>query len=359
MKSLITLYSSKGRKHVQHIPIWVCLVSFLLLYFVAFCVSQEDALDLGRYYDSLQDKTQTSSIEEIVNMRMHVSHKYDFIYHIILFVSIKLSIPLNFVTASIVFVFFYSVCHLMFRICDKKIDYLVIIVVLLTTPLTWTVSISRNLTSIMFLTMAFVCFLKKKKIICLTLLVVSIFTHFGSALYLLIFITSIFLAKRRINPVLIFLILSVAFTASFAIPSSIRDVMVIFLDDESGYTHYFLDSGGLVFTSNSIRYGDKLPIAFSLFYSSFLLFFNKKQGYAFWLLLLSTIMLAFFLNFGLMFVNRIMLIMPLLWGLNVSLIYRYYSIQQVSSIKLISLIGIIPIVLHLYAYRVTYLLFWF
>jgi len=357
MKFLITLYSNKERKYIQHIPVVVYILSFLLLYYASFCVSQEDALDLGRYYNSLQDKTQTSSIEEIVNMRMFGTHKYDFLYHIILFVSIKLSIPLDLVTASVVFLYFYAICHIMFRICDRRIDYLVIIVTLITTPLTWTVAISRNLTSIMFLTIAFLCLLKKKKLICLIFLVASIVTHFGSVLYLLIFITSIFLAKRRINPVLIFLLLSFAFIASFAIPSTLRDIMVMFLNEESGYTHYFLDSGRFIFTSYSIRYGDILPIVFSLFYSSYLLFLNKKQGYAFWLLLLSTILFAFFLNFGLMFVNRIMLIMPLLWGLNISLIYRNSSIQQISFVKWISLIGIIPIVLHLYAYRETYFLF--
>lgn len=357
MDSLTSLYSSRTGKYIQKIPGGILILSFLLLYWAVICVSQEDALDLGRYYLSLEEKAQTSSIVEIFTMRMFGSNKYDFIYHIILFISVRLSIPLNLVTTSIIFIYFYSICYIMFRLCDKKIDLSVILIALLTTPLTWTVAISRSLTSIMFFTIALICFLKKKQALGVIFLVVTVFTHFSSILYLIIFFVAILFKDKKIKPPVVLAVLIISLVLSFAIPVSIREFMNLFLAEESGYTHYFLDSGYFFFLAESIHYGDKLPVFYALIYSVLLLFYNKKQGYSFWVLFLTTIMIFFFLNFGVMFVNRMMLLMPLVWGLNIALIYRNSSMNSISSLKLVSLMGFAPIVLHFYAYRETYFLF--
>lgn len=351
-----TIVLSKKRKIDN---IFMYILAFLLIYWSVFVLSEYEPLDLGRYYEEVEMQAEVYSLSDIIKIRYYDMKKYDFIYHTILFVACKFFIPLNLITSVIVFTYYLLIVKMMRIFFGGKIDNFVILAVLLTTPITWVVEISRNLTAITLLYISVKYLYANKRIIAVLFIVASVLTHFGAALYVLVLFCSQILQNKHIKQNVVFFLLLVVSIISFIMPTSVLTIMRWFLEEDSGYTHYTMNTSASFFAATNIHYGDKLPAVFAVLFSIILLLLNKKQGFAFWCLLLFTMLLFFFLNLGVMFVNRLMMVVPLFWGINLAIIYKNARLADVQFLRTFSVIAWIPIVLHFYAYRPVYFPFFF
>lgn len=348
------------KKHKDPYIYVMYVVSFVLLYIAVSFVSENEALDLGRYYQEAYDNVAMYKINELVVTRFYTWAKYDFLYQVILYVAVLLSIPLNLITTICLFVYCRLIVALIRKFYNGKMEGVVITIVLLTTPLTWTIEISRTLMAIMFLYAAILYLLEDKRMLAAVFVILCAITHFPTLMYVGVLAAMIPLRSVKIDPGFVFFMLLVFLIIGFIVPGTMQMMMTLFLSDDTNlsYAHYATDGIQSFWSTHGLGYGDKLPGLFAMFYSVYLILMNKKQGYGMIALFALTVMLFFFTNSSYFLVERTMMVMPLFWGWNVANIYSERNNDK-EKVFLISLMGMIPIMLHFYAYRETYFPFFF
>ena len=329
-------------------------VLFFLVYWTSVGVSQYDALDLARNIENTEFYHDTYSVNEMILQLQGT--KIDFIYFLINYLAIEYSIPLLLVTSITVFLYYILVISIMREVYNGRYSSFIILAILFTTPMTWVVAISRNLMGLMFLYASIKFIYRKKWIWATFFIIVSLLTHFGGVIiFLVLFIPAIILRNWRVEKPLLCLLLFFVTVLGFVLPNSFMKVLNFFLSD-SGFSHY--SNQQMVFFLTARGYGDTIPVVFAYIYSICLLLLNKKQGVAFWILFMLTFFLALSMNVEYNYIYRCMMCMPLFWGINAAAIMSFGSKKDKHSLYLLSLTALIPILLHLYAYRPIYFPSW-
>lgn len=358
-----SIYISKNNKGTsllekKRLPLLFLCIIIPVIWYVTIGCELRESYDLNRYYSGallLKD----ASFSDIFDN--YISRSNDFIYYIILHCAVLLSLPLNLVTVIIVTIYYLLIISCMKDIYRGRIEWSVIITVLFLVPMIWVISISRNLTAIMFLYIAVKMYYKKKWVLMLLFASLSVFTHFSTLMYVAVLVLSYLFRKTQINKWVVAVIASVLMVVSLIIPSYLIDILGSAVSGSD--TIYGIEYTDLQATNmwvlDSVGYGDKLPGLSSLIFSIILLLNNNKQGFEYWMLFMLTIMLSFFLNSSPMFTNRCMMVMPMFWGLNVASIYNFGSENERKIIKYFSIYAILVIILHVWAYRPIYLAFLF
>jgi hypothetical protein len=330
---------------------------FVMWYMAAMCETN-DNLDLGRYYYNAiaQKNTSVKDIIEQANSR-----GVDFIYQVILHWGVVFSIPLNLITAFFVTLYYAIIVSCVRFFYRGKMEWYVMAAVLFLTPITWIIAISRNLTAIAFLYIGLNMLYKRKWFWMCLFCIAGLLTHFSVLLYVVLFAAAYLLKNLRLTIPIIAAVILGAIVISSLVPDYLYNIMGYFLEgSEMVYaTTYVGRMGASFFSWSNIGLGDKVPIFYSLIFSSVILMANRKQGTEFWMLLLLTIVQQFFLRSSLLFTNRCMMIMPIFWAVNVAQIYSNCTSRTKFTIQILSLIAFFLIFLHIYSYRVNYFPFLF
>jgi len=358
MNSMMTrsIYKTQGGTTLlskKNIPsIFLCILFSLLWYFTTRCETIE-SLDLHRYYEGailMKDLP----VKDIFDWSF--TRSLDFIYFLLLHFALKLSISLNLLTTIIVTLYYVMIISCMKEIYRGRMEWYVICAVLFLAPITWIIEISRNLTAIVFLYISIKMYYKRKWVWVLFFTLLSLFTHFSLLMYIAVFALSIILCRFHITNLLMAMIIIVVMVVSYLIPSNLLDLLSIALSDYNSDlgSHYSNMTVRGVSDWNNVNYGDVLPTLYSLFFSIVLLLYNTKQGIEHWMLFLSALMLAFFINSSQLFTNRCIMVLPLFWGLNVADIYSRRCLNDKVIISLFSLVAVVVILLHFWSYRLLY-----
>lgn len=346
---------NRGIQKKKEMAFFFYIFLFLILWLVASKVELLDALDLHRYYEGAEMRKNLSTAQVIDYAH---DRSVDFIYYIILHWALNLSIPLNAVTALIVTLFYAVVLKTMKLLYNGKIEWWVTAVAVLTCPLTLVVEISRNLTAFMFLYIAFYFYYKQKRLWSILYVLLSVFTHFSVIMYVLVILLALLIQKWKIKPKVILILLSAFLLSSYLLPSYLIDLIsTVAIDQDMHVNQLTRDGVRGIDAWDTVRYGIKVPAIFSILYSVILLLSNKRQGFEFWLLFLLLVMLSFFINSSQMFSDRTQMFLPMFWALNIACIFKEGTNKDKTIVHILSLIGILPILLHFWSQRPTYLFF--
>lgn len=333
----------------KKVPYLELILLYCVVLFATKVISEYDALDLAHYIVDA-DLYMSLSLTELISTRIEWG-KPDFIYFIFLTYAVKHSFVIL-MTATTVFVYYLLVIKQMNNICRNKIELFVYIAVLFIAPITWTCAMARNLMAFLFLYCSIIFIFKEKKIISLLFALLGILTHFSVLMYVIVLIGAYFCQDKRLRPGILLAILVLVTTISLLVPSTFYDIIRLFLSEDSGFYHY-TESTMTSFWA-VLSYGDSLPAIFSIVYSVVLLFLNKKQGLAFWMLFMLTIMDILFITIGKNFALRLTIFLPMFWGMNIANIYNDNNPTRKEKVLLVSIIGYVPILLHFYASRHLY-----
>lgn len=171
---------------------------FIFVFIACLLFQPDDSLDLFRYFENAR----TSNTEMTIYAYAHDSHEkqFDFIYQTILFCCHKYNIPLAFINS--IFVLFYLlnsrklVRYFANDLCVSNTNYILSLLILcLIVPFIYIFSISRMVAAFSFLFLSIYYFFKRKYLFSLILCILSVFTHIGSIIYILVFIISYVLAN--------------------------------------------------------------------------------------------------------------------------------------------------------------------
>ena len=336
---------------INKIPAYWYLFFFVVALFFVNAVVKVDDYDLHRYFDEAVRFAKTSSLLQMIKEVWSI--EFDFIYYVILYFSVKLSISLKLVTALFVATYYWIILGVLKD--DRKLinDRIVDFVILFVVPIIWVVSISRNLAAIVFLYAGVVSILKSKRINGILWLVIGVLTHFSVLMYVVVFVVSMLLRKIRIKPFFVVLFIAFFYILSQVIPDYLyNSIKLIATDRDLGYyTRFENVVSANVLEEGNWPVGDILSLIFVCVFSITVLLFNKKQGFEFWTLFILLIFLAFFVETSVMFVNRCMMIMPLFIGMNVLSIYKEGTNSQKKILKYLSYAGGLVFMLYIYTSR--------
>ena len=341
-------YLAISQSYVQY------LLLFIWVYWVTVVCESVESFDLGRVYLEAQTYATDFSLIEMIGFR--ILRNVDFIYYLILYVAVKLSIPLNFVTALIVTSYYLLVINAVRRITKVQLSEPILLTFLFATPMIWVVAISRNLTAAVFFYLAVTAYYREKKGWTALFMIASVLTHFSFLMYVLVFLASAYCRKIRLQPHCVMLTLALVIVVSFLAPSILQSLISRLVTSRGlGYESYATAASFNYLTFGSVNYADKVPVTFAFIYSVYLLFLNRrKYGFEYWALFILTCMLAFFLNSSWTLINRCMMIMTIFWALNVGRIVKRATIRDINDLNRISLFGLLSIVLQLYGNRHLY-----
>lgn len=354
----IQLQSKKGNKK-DRIPVYWYIALFIVVYLATLAISKFESLDLFSWIeDSEKYLYGYNTLSDVISYCL--SSSIDFIYQSIVYLAAKNSLSLTLITAIIVTFYFYLILKIMSREWSGKMEFLLVVMVLFTTPITWTVAITRNLTAVMFLYLGILFYYNGKRLPMLICFVAGVFTHFSVILYVLVFLFAMLLSKRCLSVRSLVVILGGVLLFSIISTDFVSDIINAFaLRYDTRYSAYSEMNSDNFLLATTINYGDKLPVLFAIVLSVFLLINSKLTGFPFWGLFMLTVLLLFFVTTRFFLINRCMLVMPLFWGLNIAEIYRDSGKKVRINLKNLALIGLVPILLHLFSYRNHYFPFFF
>lgn len=329
---------------------------FIGVYLIVSICAGVEGFDLHRSYEEAETYVQVFSVGEVVLYRLLKT--VDFIYYLIHYYALKLSVTPNLVTTLIVFTYYCLTIYATQRVFKVKVSNLVLLITLFTVPSIYVISVARNLTAFMFLFCSIVLYYRGKSVLSVIFILIGVFTHFTTLMYVAVMISALFMRNCKISDGSLAVILVASFFISIIAPTLINDIMFkIIGGQDMHYMAYSTDVARNYLFHSSINYADKLPVTLCYIYSVLLLFANKNRGKEFWSLLLLTIMLSFFMNSSFSLVTRCVMFLPIFWGLNVGKIMSSSSVKSKIYVKYISWLGTACLVLHLYGYRQIYFAF--
>ena len=122
---------------------------------------------------------------------------------------------------------------------------------------------------------------------------------------------------------------------------------------DNRYATYADFSHESTFLASSIGYGDKIPTIIFYLYSIYIVLKVKTHDFFYYSLLVLVLLLTMTINTSFFFTNRIMMVMPLFLGVNVSSLLYNNSYER-KTIVILSFVGFIGVLLHFYSYRMEY-----
>lgn len=341
-------YLAINRKYVQYILL------FLWIYYVTVSCEGIETFDLARVYSEANAYVSDFSIVQMIGYRF--LRNVDFLYYLILYVAIKVSLPLNFVTALIVFVYYMLSINTIKKKLNVQVSDPVLLAFLFATPMIWVVAISRNLTAVVFFYCAIMAYYEKKKVWTVLFMMAAVLTHFSFLMYVAVFIAAMYMRRIRLQTRSVLMILWIVLAISFLAPTITQHLIYRFVTSQGlGYEGYATAASFNFLTFGSVNYADKVPVAFALVGSVHLLFLNKRKlGFDYWMLLILTGLLIIFMNSSWTLINRCMMMMTIFWVRNVGNILDRATVEEKNKLNLTSLIGLLAIVMQLYGNRHIY-----
>lgn len=342
-------FLSKNNRTPYRFYFWVVFV--LTLSMVTYVFPEE--LDITRYYENA-----TLALQNFPNVIDYATNLFetqiDFIYSSSLYLAGKNGIHMNVVTIFYMSLYYIAIFEVLRKhFFNIRISGAIFFYVAMFAPFIWVQSIARNFAAIAFFYVFINCLLDGKNIKAVFWLIVSVFTHISMLMYLPVILVSFLLNRLDFNKKIIYLSIVAALVFSYIVPSQLLNLMSIVMEgDETRYGAVYgsLETQGALM-SNSIGYGDKIPIVFCLIYSVLLLFLRQNKDFMYWMLYVLTLMLSFFILSSLMFTNRVIMLMTLFIAYNAYSVISEGKYDSKKKLYLASIIGCVVVLLHFYSYR--------
>lgn len=345
--------------HISKYTIYRIII-FIILFLIGYNFESPEELDLGRYYESIKAVNVNTSIINYIQSTF--SYNFDFIYFTLLYVIYICGLPMQLLTGLVFALLFDQsilTCHKVKNVYYPQISEnnfrLILFYVLFSVSHILLVSISRNAFAVLFFIFAFNAFFDKKNIKGYIFIVLSLFTHTGIIIYLLLFaigynINFIFRNCKLKN---IFVVLVTIFLLfSHGLISNMINLIsnLQFFQTYSRYSFY-LDISEFSFF-DSLHFIEVVLYYYILFllFIGFILIkdFNKIIWSAFFIycfLLIS-------INSNVMFTQRtLMFLLPFYGLIPIFVLNSVKSINLKHIYKLMLMINVILNLLLIYAYR--------
>lgn len=335
---------------------WFLLIFiFIVTYVVMAMFTFPPALDITRYYETAYiDANSYSSIFQYAKYQ-YETH-VDFVYFTSLYAAAKIGLDLNIVTSFYISLFYYFIIHgTLDKHPSNNLGGFVLLNILFFSPIIWVIEISRTLSAAAFLFGGLFYFNKKRYFVASILLACSIFSHISFLIFVALMFLAYVLKEIKIKKWIIYSLILSSAVLAFISP----DYLILLLNSaaentDSHYSIYASYSSSLPLLDPNIGYGDKLPIVYCLIYSIILVIRSKIINFEFWMLLILTILLSFAGMSSLMLTNRIIMIMPFFVGSIVSTLLSTGNSKDVIIVKILSILGILITVAHIWAYRPSF-----
>lgn len=329
----------------------IIIISILAILFVPW-----DALDSYRYYNLTKTFSRDDSLLEFIKQFFY--HGIDFVYYLLLFICVKLGIPIQFITGISVGLLYAQTLTLIDNIqvkygykINKSNKLLIRLFALFSVSFIPVFAISRNVTAIMFFVFGVNSMVKGKKLKTALYFLLAVFTHVSMILYSILYIFGYYwkgkfilnINKRRI---IIVLATIVGLNSFLWIDFIMRRLeSLTFFVNYPYYSVYVASGGGF---SNLFHFelgkGELLmfyPAPIALFFG---LFFIKKYNPIIWVCFIMYISLIISMGFSLMFTQRTLLFLIPFQGVVAS------SFFEQKNGAVIKLIYILLLILSIFAF---------
>lgn len=318
-----------------------------------------ESLDITGYYEKAQLEA-ASGLPLKEYLLLTIAKYVDFIYHTILFLSVRNGIPLNLVSIIILSAYYITILEIIRKhFAGVKFETSVLFYSVLACPFAWAQEVPRTLTSIIFLYYAinFLIIGHKKKYAIIFLLL-SFFSHAGSSVFFVICIVGGFLFKKiNISKSTQIIILIAVFILAFIAPNSITQFA---MDQVGGMDNHYavyseLEIGGL-FSYSAIGYGDRLSSVMIFVFSLYLVFTSKQKHTMYWIFYSLCVANTFCIVTNYSLLIRMTMFLPLFIAYNAFEIEKVGSVNKRKEISVISWIGVFVVLIEFYFYRGLYIL---
>ena len=340
-------------------PISLYIAIVLLCTIAMVTYTFPESLDITDYYEkAVMEAASGLDLKEYVQTT--IAKYVDFIYHTILFLSVRNGIPMNLASIIILSVYYIAIIGIIWSyFAGSRVETHVFVYSILACPFIWVQEVPRTLTAIIFLYFAIHMLLKKhKKKHALLFLVLAFFSHAGSTVFFMICIIGGFLFKKLdISKTIQIVILIVVFLIALIAP---RGITLFAMGLVSGMDNHYavyssIEIGGL-FSYSSIGYGDRISSVMIYVYSLFLIFVTKQKDSMCWVFYSLCVFNTFCIVTNYSLFIRLAMILPLFLAYNAMMIERDCTAGNKESLSVISWIGLLVVFVEFYFYRNLYAL---
>lgn len=283
-----------------------------------FIFNPDDALDITRYYQEVNSQELSTPLIDYI--RDCIARRGDFVYYTSLFLCRKIGIPLDVQTFVYLYIYIRYSQKIVYLYCKnylKSDNYLTYVQALMcfSIPFVYVFSISRMVAAFGFVFIAIYKFLNKKYSQSIIFLIIAIFTHLGSAIYIFIllllycFIVPLIKNKRYFLFVFIGTIVVVVL-ASEVLLFSIRTIPIF---NSLSYYSKYLEINSLSFEGQST-----ITVIGTLFYAliySIFSFLNRQYNKIASLSAFFTVIILLSISMSNMFLQRTLMFSLPFWGI--------------------------------------------
>lgn len=298
--------------------------------------------EVGKYFHSLNDV-----------IRYSFEEQYDFVYNVIRWLIYAIGLDAKVLLILILFSFFYSISEILrseFNNITKK--RVLIIYTLFSCPFIYLHGITRNLLAIVFLYWSYYFFKKRKIVLGLLFIILSVFTHITIVFFIAVIAFAFFLSRYNFSLKIERITLVSLLLISFVFSGLLLNNFLFFaelLSAESthylSYTSSFTSLHGL-WLEPDLNYGVKIPCFYTLVFSVYLLFVNKRRDVSYWILYVSTILFSFLAQSSTVLAERCIMFMPLFVGSSIFATYYDSDKKGKKTISLLCIVGLLTVLIH-------------
>lgn len=325
---------------------------FVVIYEMVLASLEVESWDLHRSYEWFDRDFESLSLMEVILLKLLT--KGDFLFYTIYYLAMAHNIPYEVITSVVVVLYYIVVLDCIRFVCPNKIPFLMLFVILFTSPIFPTIQIARTTTAFLFLFHATKHLIKDQYYWAFIFCVAAIITHISAIMYVFVIVIAWMVRNKIIKSNIILIMMLSSIVLSIITPHLFLIILSRVIGGDDMYGGYSENSNSLLFATN-IGLSDKISTIYTVIYSVYLLLMNKKQGFEFMTLLIMTIMLIFFINSNQMFAGRIMILFPMFLGLNFASVYKFANKRQIGVLTSMSIIGLLVFVYQIWGTRDVYL----
>lgn len=335
-------------------------IVFLLSAILAFLFVPDKALDLSRYYNDAAYINTNQPL--IAYIKQTYYSNFDFVYYILLFVSKRLSLPVQLVTALSVGLF-YSQSVVLINVIQNKYDYqlnrivrnLIDLFAILSVSFILVFSISRNISALVFLFFGLINFLRGNKR-AVIYFIIACFTHLIIIPYLIFFLIVYYFSTHFPQKIIVRQILILILTVLCINSLYIMNFIFGLISTMPFFEHYGRYMDYLIFrkheTFSSLGKWDIIMFYSAAFIMLYGLFLIRKYNALLWVAYTFYLFLVVSISFSVTLTQRTLIILVPFGGLVVSAFLTQKNKPLLASVFiLLMLISILLFAINVYSYR--------
>lgn len=295
---------------------------------------------------------------------MNFLYGVDFIYYLLFYFCKILNINFGIITGLSVFFLYYNSYKIVKHFAnelnifiDKSNYYYILIAIISSVSFVTVFGISRNVTAIAFFSFSVLFFLKNKKIFGFIFSILSVFTHIGMLIYIIIVLFSIYFGKHIFEKkivrrsVLLFFVLFGLNSILFMQQVLPKLLSFPFFSSFQYYTQYLDPSKTQNIFTFQLNYADIIMFISTALFGLYTLWFVNSKSVLLRIYYFIYIWLLISLGFSQMFTQRTFLFLILFQGVAAIQAFVETNRNVVVGAKILILLVFICFILNIYGYR--------